>query len=109
MARMPILATYAGVVATLALFIALGSGGAYAVTYLVSSNSQVGPNTIAGHHPPSGYHANIYPGSVNAVDLAAPEGWQNVVDTPRSSSDPCASLTPATFCGHCTRLACTYQ
>ena len=44
------------VVAYLALFVALG-GTATAVTYVVSSNSQVGPNTISGHKPPTGDHA----------------------------------------------------
>ena len=57
------------VVAYLALFVALG-GTATAVTYVVSSNGQVGPNTISGHHPPSGEHANVIPGSVNAQDVA---------------------------------------
>jgi hypothetical protein len=57
------------IVACVALFIALG-GTATAVTYVVSSNSQVGPNTISGHTPPSGDHANIIPGSVNGQDVA---------------------------------------
>jgi BclA C-terminal domain len=57
------------VVACVALFVALG-GTATAVTYVVSSNSQVGPGTISGHNPPSGKHANIIGGSVNSADLA---------------------------------------
>lgn len=61
--------TYANVVASLALFLVLGGGTALA-SYVVSSNSQVGPNTISGHKPPSGDHANILSGSVNGTDLA---------------------------------------
>src|SRR4051794_11728373 len=61
--------TYANVVATLTLFLVLGGGTALA-SYVVSSNSQVGSNTISGHKPPSGKHANLIGGSVNGSDLA---------------------------------------
>jgi hypothetical protein len=61
---------YANVTATLALFLVISGGTAAAVTYVVSSNSQVGPNTIAGHHPPSGRHSNLIPASVNGQDVA---------------------------------------
>ena len=61
--------TFANVVSLAAVFIALG-GSATAVTYVVSSNSQVGPDTISGHKPPTGKHSNIIPGSVNGTDLA---------------------------------------
>jgi len=47
----------------------LGGGTAFAA-YVVSSNSQIGPNTVSGHKPPSGKHANIIGGSINATDLA---------------------------------------
>jgi hypothetical protein len=57
------------IVACIALFVALG-GTATAVTYVVSSNSQIGPNTVSGHKPPSGDHANVIPGSVNGQDVA---------------------------------------
>jgi hypothetical protein len=60
--------TFANVVSLAALFVAMG-GTATAVTYVVSSNSQVGPGTISGHHPPSGKHANIIAGSINGNDL----------------------------------------
>jgi hypothetical protein len=62
--------TYANVVATLALFLVISGGTALGVTYVVSSNSQVGPNTISGHKPPTGKHSNIITGSVNGTDLA---------------------------------------
>ena len=61
--------TYANVVATLALFLVLGGGTALA-SFVISSNSQVGPSTISGHKPPTGKHANIIAGSVNGTDLA---------------------------------------
>ncbi len=60
--------TYANVVATCALFLAMGGTAAAAV--LISSNSQVASNTISGHQPPSGKHSNLIAGSVNGTDLA---------------------------------------
>jgi len=60
--------TFANVVSVAALFVALG-GTATAVTYVVSSNSQIAPGTVSGHHPPSGDHPNIVPGSVNGEDV----------------------------------------
>jgi hypothetical protein len=57
------------IVACIALFVALG-GTATAVTYVVSSNSQIGPGTVSGHKPPTGKHANIIAGSVNGQDVA---------------------------------------
>jgi hypothetical protein len=62
--------TYANVMATLAVFLVIGGGTALA-SYVVSSNSQVGPGTISGHQPPSGDHANIIGGSINGKDVAA--------------------------------------
>jgi hypothetical protein len=61
--------TYANVISTLALFLVLGGGTAVAA-YVVSSNSQIGPGTVSGHKPPTGYHANIVGGSVNGTDIA---------------------------------------
>jgi hypothetical protein len=61
--------TYANVISTLALFLVLGGGTALGA-YVISSNSQVGPGTISGHRPPSGYHANVISGSVSGQDLA---------------------------------------
>jgi hypothetical protein len=61
--------TYANVVATLALVVAMG-GTAAAAGVLVTSNSQVRHDTISGHQPPSGRHANIIAGSVNGRDLS---------------------------------------
>jgi hypothetical protein len=61
--------TYANVMATLAVFLVLGSGTALA-SYVVSSNSQVGSGTISGHKPPSGDHSNLIAGSVNGQDVA---------------------------------------
>jgi hypothetical protein len=60
--------TYAGVAATLALVISLG--GTAVASFVVSSNADVAPGTIAGHHPPAGKHANIIASSVNTTDLA---------------------------------------
>jgi hypothetical protein len=69
--------TYANVVATLALFLVLGGGTALA-SYVVSSNSQIGPGTVSGHNPPTGKHSNIITGSVNGTDLSA-----NSVSSPK--------------------------
>ncbi|HEY7152246.1 MAG TPA: hypothetical protein VH391_11245 [Solirubrobacterales bacterium] len=60
--------TFANVVSVIALFVALGGTAAAAI--VVSSNSQVAPNTISGHRPPSGKHANVISGSVNGQDVA---------------------------------------
>jgi hypothetical protein len=59
--------TYANVMATVAVFIALG--GTALASVIVTDNSEVAANTISGHNPPSGDHANIISGSVSTVDL----------------------------------------
>ena len=82
------------VVACAALFVALGGTG-LAASYVVSSNSQVGPGTISGHHPPSGDHANIVGGSINAFDLApgaefGPSSW---IEVPQEKIEAFAEAT----------------
>jgi hypothetical protein len=61
--------TPALVISLVALFVSLG-GTAYAAI-VVSSNSQVAQNTIAGHQAITGIHSNLITGSVNATDLSA--------------------------------------
>jgi hypothetical protein len=61
--------TYANVMATFAVFVALG--GTAVASVIITSNSQVGPGTISGHKPPSGDIANVIGGSVNGQDVAA--------------------------------------
>jgi len=61
--------TYANVMSTLAVFLVLGGGTALA-SYVISSNRQVGPGTISGHHPPGDMHPNIIVGSVGSRDIA---------------------------------------
>jgi len=61
--------TYANVMVTILAFIVLGGGTALA-SYVISSNSQVGPGTISGHKPPTGKHANLIAGTVNGEDVA---------------------------------------
>ncbi len=61
--------TYANVMATMAVFLVLGGGTALA-SYVISSNSQVGPNTISGHHVSGGAHPNLIAGSVGSKDVA---------------------------------------
>src|SRR4051794_11315978 len=53
----------------LVTFFVVGGGTALA-SFVVSSNSQIGPNTVSGHKPPSGKHANLIGGSVDVTDLA---------------------------------------
>jgi hypothetical protein len=60
--------TFANVVSLAALFVALGGTAVAAV--IVTSNSQVAKDTISGHKPPSGKHANIISGSINGQDVA---------------------------------------
>jgi hypothetical protein len=61
--------TYANVMVTILAFLVLGGGTALA-SFVVSSNSQIGPGTVSGHKPPSGDHSNLIGGSVNGTDLA---------------------------------------
>jgi hypothetical protein len=56
------------IVACVALFVALG--GTTVASVIISSNSQVGRNTISGHKPPSGKHYNIIAGSIGGSDLS---------------------------------------
>jgi hypothetical protein len=96
------------VVALIALFVSLGGTAAAAV--IITSNSQVASGTISGHKPPSGKHANIISGSVNATDLAnqavtaakikAPEAWRNV-GPGSTTQDLCADPSKtAVFCNN---------
>jgi hypothetical protein len=62
--------TYANVMATLAVFLVLGGGTALGA-FVVSNNGQIGPNTVSGHKPFPGQHANIIPGTLSDKDLAA--------------------------------------
>ena len=83
--------TYANVMVTILAFVVLGGGTALA-SYLITSNSQVGPGTISGHTPPIDDHANIIGGSINGQDIAngsvgpgdlAPvQAWQPMPFTP---------------------------
>jgi hypothetical protein len=56
------------IVACAALFVALG--GTALASVIISSNSQVARNTISGHNPPSGKHANIIGDSISGGDLS---------------------------------------
>lgn len=49
----------------------LVGGGTALASYVVSSNSDIGPGTVSGHNPPSGDHANVIQASLNATDLAS--------------------------------------
>jgi hypothetical protein len=60
--------TYANVMATIAVFLVLGGGTAMAA-YVITSNSQVAPDTISGHGG-SAANKNIIAGSVNGQDVA---------------------------------------
>jgi hypothetical protein len=64
--------TFANVVSVMALVFALG--GTAVASVIVTSNSQVAKNTISGHLPPSGDHANIIGGSLATQDLALSAG-----------------------------------
>jgi hypothetical protein len=55
------------VMAALALFFALG-GSAYAA-FVVSSNSQIGPDTIYGANKPGGANDNVVNGSLTGADI----------------------------------------
>jgi hypothetical protein len=62
--------TYANVMATLAVFLVLGGTAMAATGYIISSNDQVGPDTISGHRSVGGSHPNIISQSINGRDVA---------------------------------------
>lgn len=68
MSRIRLSFSYANVMATIAVFIALG--GTALASVIVSKNSQVATGTISGHHPPKGDHPNIIGGSLSGTDLS---------------------------------------
>src|SRR4051812_32181287 len=68
MGRLRARLTYANVMATIAVFIALG-GTAVGASFLISKNSQLGPGTVSGSNPPKGKHANVIKHSVGVGDL----------------------------------------
>jgi len=59
--------TFANVVSVVALFVALG--GTAIASVIITTNSQVAQNTISGHHPPTGKHANLISDSINGPDV----------------------------------------
>jgi hypothetical protein len=63
--------TYANVVATMALIVAVAGTGSAVAAVIINSNSQVARETISGHAPPSGDHANLVTGSVNGTDFSS--------------------------------------
>jgi len=62
--------TYANLMATLAVIIAITGTSTAVAAVIISSNSEVAQDTISGHKPPVGDHSNIIGGSINATDLA---------------------------------------
>jgi hypothetical protein len=81
--------SYANVVATLALFVALGGSAAAAV--IVSSNDQIAPNTIYGANLPAGKNDNIVGGSVGTSDLGPSAVTNNKFAAAAVGSDKLAS------------------
>jgi hypothetical protein len=80
---------YANVVASLALFVALGGSAAAAV--IVSSNDQIAPNTIYGANLPAGKNDNIVGGSVGTSDLGPSAVTNNKLAAAAVGSDKLAS------------------
>jgi hypothetical protein len=70
--------TYANVMATLAVFIALG--GTALASVIITSNRQVASGTISGHNPPTGRHANLIAGSVDGQDVRDLK-WRPLIPT----------------------------
>jgi uncharacterized protein YjbI with pentapeptide repeats len=81
---------HATVVAYLALFVALG--GSAMAAFVVSSNSQIGPNTIYGAVKPSSANDNIVDGSISPSDIAASSlGGGRIKDGSLTGADLAAS------------------
>jgi hypothetical protein len=95
--------SYANVMATLAVFIAIGGTATAAV--VVSSNSQVAKDTISGHKPPTGKHSNIIGGSVNATDLATQAVTAGKIAAPEAWHAVAAGSNPGNACSDATKTA----
>jgi hypothetical protein len=94
--------SHATVVAYLALFVAMG-GTATAVSYVVSSNSQLGPGTVSGSKPTTGKHDNIINGTVNGADVADNSLGGKDIDESKLGTVPNADALgghPASYYGH---------
>jgi hypothetical protein len=78
-----------GAIAVIVVVLVLG-GGAAVAAFVVSSNAQIGPNTVSGSKRPSGYpNDNIANGSVDTPDLTPSARvhrmeWTSVADAPGS-------------------------
>ena len=62
--------SYANVMSTLAVVIALAGTSTAVAAVVITSNSQVAKATISGHHLRGDAHSNIIRGSINATDLS---------------------------------------
>src|SRR5438270_3436528 len=79
------------IVACIALAVALGGSASAAI--IISSNSQVAKDTIAGHKPPRGDHSNIIAGSVTGKDVV--ESSLGVVPRAKNGAYKIYSQPPA--------------
>jgi hypothetical protein len=61
--------SHASVVGFAALFVALGGTATAATSYVISSNSQLGPGTVSGSVPTTGKHDNIIGGTIGGADV----------------------------------------
>ena len=81
--------SYANVVATLGVFVALAGSAAAAV--VVSSNDQIARNTVYGANLPAGKNDNIVGGSVGTSDLGPSAVTNNKLAAAAVGSDKLAS------------------
>lgn len=89
--------TYANVMATIAVFIALG--GTATAALIITDNKQVAKNTISGHEPPRGDRANMIANSVTGKDVVESSLTGNarkLIYTAAAAPDPAPLTTIAT-------------
>lgn len=91
--------TYANVMATVAIVLAVGGGAAYAANTVFSSDIVDGEVRSVDLANNSVRTAKIADGQVTAGDLAPPEAW-HAVRAGSSSSDRCATGAVAVFCSY---------
>ena len=96
---------FANVVSVIALFVALS--GTAAAALIVTSNSEIGPNTIYGHNAPSGANKNVIANSLTGADVKestlgkvpnAANGARRIdYDHPNTDASPVAIATVDEF------------
>ena len=88
------------IVALLALFVAVGGGSALAA-FVVSSNSQVAPNTIYGANKPSTANDNVVDDSLTGADIKEGSLAQVPTAAHAVNADKLGGKAASSYATHC--------